>query len=172
MTQRDLLALQDRFEIADQLARYARAMDRCDHALGYSIFHPGAGADYGAMYQGTGSGFVDFALAAHKGMLVHSHQISNLLIELDGDVAASETYVTMMARMDVAGTLHDMRSLGRYLDRWEKREAVWRIAKRQYIHDFDDMWPVTRAGYAVQGRRDDSDSSYAVLNLSLTSIAT
>ncbi len=155
--------IQDRLEIAQQLANYARAMDRCDHALGYSVFHDNAPADYGAMFQGTGSGFVDFALEAHKGFLVHNHQISNFTIELNGDLAASETYVTMMGRIDAGGVLHDMRSIGRYLDRWERRAGAWRIARRQYIHEFDDMWPVTRAAYPTLGRRDASDPSYAVL---------
>lgn len=166
MTEFTVSEIADRLEIAHQLAAYARAMDRCDHALGYSVFHENAPADYGTMYQGTGSGFVDFALEAHKGLLVHNHQISNVLIELDGDRAASETYVTMMARIDAGdGVLHDMRSIGRYLDRWEKRDGGWRIAQRQYLHGFDDMWPVTRAGYPIHECRDASDPSYAVLKL-------
>jgi hypothetical protein len=163
MADSNLSDVADRLEIAQQLAIYARAMDRCDHALGYSVFHENAPADYGSMFQGTGSEFVDFALKSHENFLVHNHQISNLLIELRGDQAGSETYVTMMARMEIAGTPHDMRSLGRYIDRWEKRGGAWRIAHRQYIHEFDDMWPVTRAGYPIQGRRDGSDPSYAVL---------
>ncbi len=163
MTGLKISEIQDRLEIAQQLANYARAMDRCDHALGYSVFHENASADYGAMYQGTGSGFVDFALEAHKGLLVHNHQISNFTIELNGDLAGSEAYVTMTGRIDASGVLHDMRSIGRYLDRWAKRAGAWRIAQRHYIHAFDDMWPVTRAAYPTLGRRDASDPSYAVL---------
>jgi hypothetical protein len=164
MTVYDLAAMSDRGEITDQLTRYCRAMDRCDHALGYSVFDETAVADYGAMYQGTGRGFVDFALAAHKGLLVHNHQISNILIAFDSGRANSETYVTMMARMDLGGgRLHDMRSLGRYIDRWTKREGAWRISHRRYIHEFDDNWPVTNARYPVAGRRDESDASYEAL---------
>lgn len=164
MTAYDLAALSDRAEIADQLTRYCRAMDRCDHALGYSVFTETAIVDYGTMYQGTGSGFVDFALDAHKTLLVHTHQISNILIVLDHDHAGSEAYVTMTARLEIGhGKLQDMRSLGRYVDRWIKRENAWRISHRRYIHEFDDIWPVTNARYPISGRRDESDSSCAAL---------
>jgi hypothetical protein len=33
-------ALADRQAVTDQIYRYCRAMDRIDHALGYSIWHP------------------------------------------------------------------------------------------------------------------------------------
>jgi len=151
--------------ITEQLANYARAMDRCDHALGYSVFYADAEADYGDMFKGSGHGFVDWALRSHMTMLTHSHHISNMLIKVDGDWAASETCVTMMCRIAGAdGALQDLRSIGRYVDRWQNREGQWRIAHRKYVHGFDDSWPVTRAAFPIEGRRDGEDISYGVFN--------
>ncbi len=71
----------------------------------------------------------------------------------------------MMARLDIGGgKLYDMRSLGRYIDRWIRREGNWWISHRRYIHEFDDSWPVTNARYPISGRRDESDASYEALN--------
>jgi len=163
MNETDLAALLDQAEITRQLTRYCRAMDRCDAALAYSVFAQNAVADYGTMYQGTGHGFVDFALQAHQALLVHTHQLGNCLIELAGEHAGSETYVTMTARADAGGKLFDMRSLGRYVDRWAKRDGIWRITHRQYIHEFDDSWPVTAARYPSAGHRNRQDPSYQAL---------
>src|SRR5690242_14642385 len=61
----ELLAKQ---EITEAIFKYCRSMDRCDHELGKSVFHPDARVDYGAqMYQGSGYGFVDMALSGHTG---------------------------------------------------------------------------------------------------------
>jgi hypothetical protein len=149
--------------ITEQLVKYCRAMDRCDHALGCAVFHTDAEADYGEMFKGSGHGFVEFALRSHMSMLTHSHHISNVLIEVK--TAASETCVTMMCRVASAdGARRDFRSIGRYVDQWETRDGEWRIARRRYVHGFDDSWPVTQASFPTDGRRDGDDISYRVFN--------
>ena len=89
----------DRQAITDQIYRYCRAMDRIDHELGYSIWHEDGTADYGHNYQGTGRGFIDHVCAQHAGLQQHSHQVSNIIIELDGEKAGGEAYVTATLRM-------------------------------------------------------------------------
>ena len=87
--------LADRQEITDLIYRYCRSMDRIDASLGYTIWHHDAVADYGAdIYQGSGRGFIDHVCAVHRQTLAHSHQIANIIIQLDVDRAASESYVT------------------------------------------------------------------------------
>jgi hypothetical protein len=156
----DMLAKQ---EITEAIFKYCRCMDRCDAELGKEVFHSDAKVDYGAqMYQGSGYGFVDNALSAHTGMfLSHSHQHGNILIEVDGDRAYSETYghVTLRRR-DENGQLIDNRNFGRYLDIWEKRDGKWKIAERAYLTDYDDTGPATGAIFETAGKRDPSDPSY------------
>jgi ketosteroid isomerase-like protein len=157
----ELLAKQ---EITEAIFKYCRSMDRCDHELGKSVFHPDARVDYGAqMYQGSGYGFVDMALSGHTGaFLSHSHQHGNILIRIDGDRAYSETYghVTLRRR-DEAGQLIDCCNFGRYLDIWERRQdGRWKIAERAYLTDLDETGPAVGAIFETTSKRDPSDPSY------------
>jgi len=157
----ELLAKQ---AIAEQLHTYCRAMDRMDNDLGRSVFHADAPADYGTMYRGTGHGFIDYVYQAHAGMLLHQHQLGNVLIRIDGNRAFSESYVTVNFRLRNAdGSLVAMQSFGRYLDEWEKRHGRWAISRRHYLHAMDEARPVAESQYPSTGMRDRTDPSYAVL---------
>lgn len=153
----------DRQAITDRIYRYCRAMDRIDHELGYSIWHDDGTADYGeAVYVGTGRGFVDHVCAQHAQMLVHSHQVSNVIVELDGNSAASEAYVTARLRMERGGKLLQIVVASRYLDRWSKRDGRWAIDHRQSVIDMDEIREVTPMK-SHEVRRDRTDPSYQFL---------
>ncbi len=157
----ELLAKQ---AITEALYKYCRSMDRMDNDLGKSVFHADAPADYGGMYQGTGHGFIEHVYGAHSGMLLHQHQLGNILITVDGDRAVSESYVTVtFRRKDETGTVVGMGSQGRYIDRWEKRDGRWAISNRHYLHLFDETYPVAESQFPATGTRDRSDPSYAIL---------
>jgi hypothetical protein len=154
----------DMHEITQLVYRYCRAMDRMDHELGYSIWHEGATADYGeGLYQGSGKGFIDWVCEQHSRMIAHSHQVTNVIIELDGDLAGTESYVTAALRLNDGGELKQITVRGRYLDRWSRREGRWGIDRREYVQDFDDVRGITATGIPERGQRDKSDLSYAVL---------
>ena len=152
-------------EITEALAAYCRAVDRLDMELGRSVFHDDAIADYGVMYQGTGHGFMEFVRAAHLGMQTHAHQIGSITIRVDGDRAGSECYVIVRLRAVAPdGSLTDVVSHGRYVDRWERRDGkTWRIAHRRYLHTMDERRTVEAASFPTTGRRDHDDPSYEVL---------
>ena len=153
--------LLDKQAITEALYRYARSMDRLDRELGYSVFWPEAAADYHEqMFVGTGHGFVDMVMEAHPSYHAHSHQFSNISIWIDGDTARSETYGDVtLRRIDADGQCWDSRNLGRYVDRWERRDGEWRIIDRRYLHDFDAT--VAHDGdFVTTGRRDRLDASY------------
>jgi hypothetical protein len=52
---------------------------------------------------------------------------------------------------------------GRYVDRFERREGEWRIARRTVVHDWSRQLPAAHEslglplGDFAQGRRDGSD---------------
>ncbi|AMO70593.1 nuclear transport factor 2 family protein [Sphingorhabdus sp. M41] len=164
MNDEGLGALLAREEIGQQIYNYCRAVDRLDAALGYAVWHEDGTADYGeAVYQGTGHGFIDFVIAAHGQMLAHSHQVTNVIIELDGDMAASEAYHFANLRMERDGQLIEMRVCGRYLDRWSRRDGRWAIDHRLTIRDFDSAGPVMAMSQSTLGSRDLSDPSYEFL---------
>ena len=149
--------------IAEQLANYARAMDRIDHELGYAVWHPDGTARYGAMFEGTGHAFIDWVCTTHARMIAHMHRVTNILIAVDGDSAASEAYVHATLRFEQDGVLRQGTALGRYLDRWSRRGGRWAIDHREYVQDIDE---VVNAGPplvgAFGGRRDRDDPSYAI----------
>ena len=159
-----LRALADRQAITELIHRYCRSMDRIDAELGYTIWHDDAEVDYGATYRGSGRGFIDFVCELHQRALSHSHQISNVLIELDGDRAGSESYVTASLRMSNGGKLQQVTVWGRYIDRWSRREGRWGIDRRVTVIDFDEVRDVVPLSAASIGRRDASDPSYGVLS--------
>lgn len=164
MNDTDLAILLAKQAITEALHDYCRAMDRIDDELGRSVFHADAGADYGAMYQGSGHGFIDFVHERHAAMLVQTHEVGNISIDVRGDSAGSEAYVTATLRFKADdGELHDIVGKGRYIDRWERRDGRWAISHRQYLHEMDDLRPVSGSRFATQGLRDRSDPSYAVL---------
>ena len=157
-----LQELLDKQAITERIYDYGRSMDRLDRQLGKDCFHADAPADYGAqMYQGTGHGFVDMCMAAHPYFHSHSHQFSNIRIWMQGpDKAHSETYGDVtLRRFDEIGQAQDIRNLGRYIDRWEKRDGEWRIAERIFVLDFDQSGPNSGA-FQTTGKRDRTDPSY------------
>ena len=155
--------LADRAAITDLLYRYCRSMDRIDAELGYSIWHEDATADYEGYYQGSGRGFIDAACATHQRAVTHSHQISNIIIELDGDRAGSETYAIGTLRLMKRDQLRQLTMWVRYIDQWSRRNGRWGIDKRVQITDFDEIRDVTAVSKQERTRRDRSDPSYAVL---------
>jgi hypothetical protein len=154
----------DRAEIQDVLTRYTRGLDRVQMDLVRAAFHHDAWVQFPEdVYVGPADGFCDF-LAREMPLFVRTrHHIGNILIELDGDVAFVETYLNADHE---ATSFHKWNAAfvtlwARYIDRFEKRDGVWKIAKRTLLIDWmrkDD----SPAGWfklpEVQlGKRDGTD---------------
>jgi hypothetical protein len=163
MTDPSLQALIDRQAITEVIYRYGRALDRMDYEMALAVWHEDGLADYGEeIYQGSGHGFVDYVFRMHQGMIAHQHLVGNILIELDGDFAVSESYYHASHRIQDGETLKQTMMCGRYLDRWSRREGRWAIDQRQTISDFDDIRIVTTAMTKPRGTRDRTDPSHAL----------
>jgi SnoaL-like domain len=148
-------------EISRVLKRYCRSMDRIDAPLGYTVWHEDGVADYGHLFQGTGRGFIDWVCDYHRTLDAQSHQIANTLIDVRGDRAVSESYVTVALLFTEDGQSRLTTGRGRYLDTWSCRGGRWAIDARYYVHDFSETRGVdARPGW---GRRDEQDPSYALL---------
>lgn len=119
--------LSDRQDILDCLHRYCRGVDRGDRELLRSVYHSDAIDDHG-VFVGGPDAFVDWALAYHaEHQLSHHHMIFNPTIELQADVAHSEVYWLFFGENKVKpNTL----AIGRYVDRFERRDGRWAIAAR------------------------------------------
>ena len=157
--------LADKQAIRDLIYTYCRSVDRLDVPLGQSIWHDDGHADYGATYyQGPGKGVIELICRSHLGMTSHSHQVSNMLVSLDGDHAGSESYVTGTMRLTRDGRSMHMSVWGRYCDRWERRDGRWGLAHRTVVMDHTELRDVTpMPAQGAAPARDPSDPSYAVL---------
>lgn len=157
----ELLAKQ---AINDVLARYCRGLDRMDKALAYSVFHPQSTAIYAELFKGSGHGFIDWVFDTHADLRCHSHQICNVLAEVEGDQAVSEAYVTVVlwTQPDERGKQLEVVGRGRYLDQWSNREGVWAIDHREHLLDMQNFNKLSPGpNISVNATRDRSDASYA-----------
>jgi hypothetical protein len=163
-TLEDLLA---ESEIKDVHIRFCRANDRRDEELFRSCFHPDAVVELHEPLS------VD-AIANLAGQMlsrytVTQHQTSNQLVEVNGDVAWAEHYTISFHRIaaDETGPERDWIAHGRYIDRMERRDGEWRIARRKLVVDYTRLDPVPPGDPALPGgtgggARDRSDPSYSM----------
>jgi hypothetical protein len=158
-----LQALIDRQAISDCLLRYTRGVDRVDEDLIRSAFFPDAIDYHPATSAGDIEDFLATWLPRQSGRHLAQHYITNQSIDLDGDQAHVETYwLCVVKQLDSeAGDALG----GRYLDRFERREGEWRIAKRVVVpewHSRLDFAPMRRpTGTEHWTRRDRRDLSYS-----------
>ena len=158
----DLTTCADTQAITRQIYNYCRSVDRLDVPLGHGVFHEDSYADF-PKYKGTGQGWIDFICVEHLNYLHHSHQVTNVLIDVDGDRAGSEAYVIANLRqMDGERLINRMFS-ARYIDTWSKRSGRWAIDRRDCVVDFSEEREVTSLGNDPRSARDTSDPSNSVL---------
>jgi hypothetical protein len=162
-TDRDLKLqhLIDRQEIYEVLMRYCRGVDRCDPDLVRAAYHPDAWDDHGP-FKGNAWEFADRFSKGRKEVFYHF--IGNMLIDVDGDVAHSEAYFVAQHIFDREGKDWDFVLGGRYMDRWERRDGEWKIARRTVVLDWSRQDPITEPWPLhetfVQGLRSRDDPVY------------
>ncbi len=152
----------DKAEIRDVLSRYCRGLDRMDKEMAYGVWHPGATAFYDGIYEGTGRGFIDWVWQAHAAMDRHSHQITNVLIEIHGDRAISEAYVTVVlwTQQGADGRQKELVGRGRYLDRFARKNGRWAIEHRTHLLDMSSEYDLDRMDVSEGATRDATDLSF------------
>src|SRR4051794_10050844 len=137
-----------------------------DFDLLRTCFHPDATAEYGFFVGGVD----DFVAMAKDSLATYTgttHFTGNQLVEVSGESAWAEHYTsaTHHYAADEEGPARDYVTLIRYVDRMERRDGDWRIAKRVLILDSGRTDPVLEMGpgpRAQRGRRDRGDASYSV----------
>jgi len=144
---------------------YARGVDRCDWDLVRSCFSEGAVDEHGA-FNGSVDDFLPWIQGALARYGMTMHTVSNVQVELDGDVAHAESYVTAYHRMPEhdGEPKKDFVVGGRWNDRLDRHDNDWLISHRQVVWDWNRIDPVGREwdfheNY-VKGRRNKSDPVY------------
>jgi hypothetical protein len=161
VTNAEIENLVARRDICAVLTRYSRALDRCDVELMKTVYWPD-GVDNHGVFNGNAAEFAEFIIREiQQWFEVTMHGLMNVHMEIDGDVACTETYLfayhkvraekahdifgsRYMAMFEGKGldpTHHHSYFGGRYLDRLERRKREWRIFQRQVVMDWNDNRP-------------------------------
>jgi len=148
-------------ELADRAAIYAvlvahcRGVDRADERALKSAYWSDATVEYGG-FNGNAHAFCEFLPGAIRFYAYTHHAIGNVAIDIRGNAARVETYVTAAhyrrssstdsvagrppprtAPTAVPGGDTEMVFYGRYLDRFERRGDVWKIVHRRVVMDWN-----------------------------------
>lgn len=167
----DMQTVVDRAEISDLIALYCRGLDRRDEATLRGIYHEDAVEDRGkGLFVGPAQEWVGWTLGVLPVFKLTQHCVLNCLIDVDGDTAHGETYFIayhrfgadqqQQARSAVAAQAEvpddiawpegetELILAGRYLDRFERRDGVWKIAYRKMVCDWCRTQPVAEDWFA------------------------
>lgn len=175
----DAASLLVRADILDILALYCHAIDRRRWDLMGQVFHPDAHFQFGAI-DGSWQHFVVAAQAVINPLRISQHKLGQTLFAIAGDVAMTETYMVAYHRVAAdapadavfpgTGTDRDVVIAGRYIDRFERRDSRWRIARRVGVTDWRQDADASDGGLfdAPQAWRGDiggGDAAHAVTAL-------
>jgi hypothetical protein len=155
--------LADRIAIEDVLARHSRGVDRADEAQLKAAYWPDAEVAYGG-FNGNAHAFCALLPRAIRSFTFTHHAIGNVVIELDGSDARVETYV--IARHYTAQDDSQMTFVGRYLDRMQRRDGVWKILQRRVVMDWNEngsagaKWSGAPFDGLARGARHPDDPLY------------
>lgn len=142
MTEAAIQALIDKQAITDVINLYLRGADRADADLIAAAYHPDAIEDHGGVYNGPATDYVALMAKMLPKAGIMNHLATNLVIELDGDVAHAEHYILAFARMKKDGEKFDTLTLARAIDRFERRDGAWKIAHRQLVWEWNHEMPL------------------------------
>jgi hypothetical protein len=128
--------LWDREQIRQVIYRERRGADRADAELRKTCFHADAVVNNG-LFSGPASEYIAWAMTDdNPSFQITTHLVGNILIELDGDEARSESYLLAVhVGHDASGEYHDLMGT-RYFDRHRRDDGDWKIVDRLVIIDW------------------------------------
>lgn len=142
--------LLDQVALRDLVMRYCRGIDRRDFALVRSCYHDDAIDDHGGMFCGSPDDYVAWVAEALKSMECTLHSIGNSIFAVDGDYAEGEHYSYNYHRTRPPAR-QELVIHGRYLDKYERRDGVWKFSYRKIVFDHGSMKPVDEESFAIAG---------------------
>lgn len=145
-------------DIQELIFAHARAVDRGDTVLLRSVWAPGATIDLGKFYAGDVEGYCELMRNTALNIRRMSHAVNNIWIEVDGESAVAESYVIATATAASDQGDQDTLSGGRYVDRYQLCNGVWRCSHRTFVSDWIIEQPST-------DQRDVPGSMYEPLTL-------
>jgi len=151
---------------------YCRAVDRGDMAALRQLYHPDAVDAHGAFSTGSVEGFFEQLVAARPYIRTMAHNITTANFAIEGTAAEGEIYNIAVHTLAGKGRDIDLIIGGRYLDKYEKRDGVWKLRERTIVTDWarvtdpssmDVSHPITKD--TLKGTLDENDPSFQFFSL-------
>lgn len=132
----DLETLVAERDITRALIRFARAMDERDWDVLRDILVPDATSDVGTGPLAGSEALVDCIRGFLDACGPTQHLLGNILVDVDvdGDEAVSQAYVSDMHLSADPGSPLTFATLGDYHDRWRRIDGTWRIVHRSKLN--------------------------------------
>lgn len=156
MTASRVQELLDRQDIHDCIKRVSRAIDRFDEELFVSSYHDDAVIDAGAFVETPRKVYEGGAALHEAGQIATLHHLTNHTCEIEGDTAHAETYFLYVGRNRAGG---NWLAGGRYADRLERRNGVWKIAFRCTMLEWSGMADESEVPLFADGPIADSNGN-------------
>ncbi|RZV49063.1 MAG: nuclear transport factor 2 family protein [Pseudomonadales bacterium] len=158
----------DRVALQHLVNAYCHAIDRRNYALLRTLYHPGASDDHRPYFQGSAEDYINWLPSMLDNWQATSHAISNCLFIVDGDEAEGEILTRAWHRSKDGK--QDVIGYGRYADRYQKRDGIWRFAHRSLVLDYADTHAVNLAEGSAEvadnaGQAGSGDPVYTALAL-------
>lgn len=142
-----LAKVADQLEIAQVINAYAEGVDGKRAELVMSCFHPDATFQYLDEAPAPVAAFFAASAPNAEGLVTTCHYLSNHVAIVDGDSADSQVYLWAYHLVNAKaphrpplfpakGEAYAVIIGGRYLDRFERRDGRWRIARRRLVFDW------------------------------------
>lgn len=144
--EQQLDALLDKQALYELVCAYANAADRHDHARMRTLYHEDAIDEHGHFAKGPAMEFIDKLPQIQASMEILHHNITTVNFKLDGTRAEGEIYLIAFHKVKDGGDGYDVLIGGRYFDKYEKRQGVWKFSHRSIVAD----WAYTSAPSQVK----------------------
>jgi ketosteroid isomerase-like protein len=163
----------DDFQLRKLVHGYCRAVDRGDIAALRELYHHDAEDDHGAFSTGSADDFLSQLEAARPYLRSMQHNVTTVNFAISGSTAEGEIYTIATHTFGAGDRDVDVIVGGRYLDKYEKRDASWRFIERKIVTDWahvndpstvDLSHPITRTTpRGAPGANDPSHQFFSLL---------
>lgn len=131
--------LQSREALRHLVATYGHAIDRRDWDLLRTLYHHDAIDDHTPYYYGPVEGYIAWLPEMMANWRATIHTAMSAVFAFSGDQAQGE--IAARAWHLTLDGVRQFVAWGRYADHYERRDGVWRFARRSFILDHSEDLP-------------------------------
>jgi hypothetical protein len=143
------------------IAAFSRAADRLDESAMAELFHPDAIIDSGVIRGNPKYFAAEFASWVRANARLLFHAVTNEWFQVDGQHAIGESYVTAVSRLRGQTGESDVLTVGRYLDRFERRANIWKFIERRFVLDHSTVLAADLAPLPDRESPDEGRGAFA-----------